>query len=162
MTDMEPFQNQLKVGDRVRVLATLDEGFILSTSFAWDGPDMTTPSMSYVLAGDSFDDEEYYSRELEVIEPVSVTTVTELELYLDEINEEDEDPADAENEEDYAGDEDEDAPASRAAFEAWLALRGLRTLGVRLDRAETNAEELARRLRAAGHSVRTSHRDLTR
>ncbi len=33
------------------------------------------------------------------------------------------------------------------AFEAWLALRGLRTLGVRLDRAETNAEELARRLR---------------
>ena len=108
MTDMEPFQNQLKVGDRVRVLDTLDEGFILSTSFAWDGPDMTTPSMSYVLAGDSFDDEEYYSRELEVIEPVSVTTVTELELYLDEINEEDEDPADAENEEDYAGDEDED------------------------------------------------------
>lgn len=31
-------------------------------------------------------------------------------------------------------------------FEAWLALRGLRTLGVRLDRAEANAAELARRL----------------
>ncbi len=34
-------------------------------------------------------------------------------------------------------------------FEAWLALRGLRTLDVRLDRAEANATELARRL--AGH-----------
>ncbi len=31
-------------------------------------------------------------------------------------------------------------------FEAWLALRGLRTLHVRLDRAEANAAELARRL----------------
>lgn len=31
-------------------------------------------------------------------------------------------------------------------FEAWLALRGLRTLGLRLDRAEANALELARRL----------------
>lgn len=106
MTDMEPFQNQLKVGDRVRVLDTLDEGFILSTSFAWDGPDMATPSMSYVLAGDAFDDEEYYSRELEVIEPVSVTTVTEIELYLDEINGDEEDPADAENEEEDEEDED--------------------------------------------------------
>lgn len=32
------------------------------------------------------------------------------------------------------------------AFEAWLALRGLRTLPVRLDRAEATAAELARRL----------------
>jgi len=31
-------------------------------------------------------------------------------------------------------------------FEAWLALRGLRTLHVRLDRAQANAAELARRL----------------
>jgi cystathionine gamma-synthase len=34
-------------------------------------------------------------------------------------------------------------------FEAWLALRGLRTLHVRLERAQSNAAELARRL--AGH-----------
>jgi cystathionine gamma-synthase len=32
------------------------------------------------------------------------------------------------------------------AFEAWLALRGLRTLHVRLDRAQQNARELVRRL----------------
>jgi cystathionine gamma-synthase len=32
------------------------------------------------------------------------------------------------------------------AFEAWLALRGLRTLHVRLDRAQSNAQELVRRL----------------
>lgn len=32
-------------------------------------------------------------------------------------------------------------------FEAWLALRGLRTLGVRLERAQASALELARRLR---------------
>lgn len=31
-------------------------------------------------------------------------------------------------------------------FEAWLALRGLRTLALRLDRSEANAHELARRL----------------
>lgn len=31
-------------------------------------------------------------------------------------------------------------------FEAWLALRGLRTLALRLDRAESSAAELARRL----------------
>ena len=31
-------------------------------------------------------------------------------------------------------------------FEAWLALRGLRTLPVRLERAQANAAELARRL----------------
>ncbi|HNM96852.1 MAG TPA: PLP-dependent transferase [Marmoricola sp.] len=35
------------------------------------------------------------------------------------------------------------------AFESWLALRGVRTLGVRLDRSEANATELANRL--AGH-----------
>lgn len=33
-------------------------------------------------------------------------------------------------------------------FEAWLALRGIRTLHVRLDRAEANARELVERLRA--------------
>jgi cystathionine gamma-synthase len=32
------------------------------------------------------------------------------------------------------------------AFETWLALRGLRTLHVRLDRAQANAQELVRRL----------------
>ncbi len=32
------------------------------------------------------------------------------------------------------------------AFEAWLALRGLRTLSVRVERAQANATELARRL----------------
>jgi cystathionine gamma-synthase len=32
-------------------------------------------------------------------------------------------------------------------FETWLALRGLRTLHVRLERAQANAEELVRRLR---------------
>jgi cystathionine gamma-synthase len=31
-------------------------------------------------------------------------------------------------------------------FEAWLALRGMRTLHVRLDRAQSNARELVRRL----------------
>jgi cystathionine gamma-synthase len=36
-------------------------------------------------------------------------------------------------------------------FEAWLALRGLRTLHVRLERAQSNAAELARRL--AGHHL---------
>ena len=34
-------------------------------------------------------------------------------------------------------------------FEAWLALRGLRTLPLRLERAQSNAQELVRRLR--GH-----------
>lgn len=33
-------------------------------------------------------------------------------------------------------------------FETWLALRGLRTLAVRMDRAQANAAELARRLAA--------------
>ncbi|HEX2896127.1 MAG TPA: PLP-dependent aspartate aminotransferase family protein [Marmoricola sp.] len=32
------------------------------------------------------------------------------------------------------------------AFEAWLAVRGMRTLGVRVERAQANARELARRL----------------
>ncbi len=32
-------------------------------------------------------------------------------------------------------------------FEAWLALRGLRTLALRVERAQTNAQELVRRLR---------------
>lgn len=34
------------------------------------------------------------------------------------------------------------------AFEAWLALRGLRTLPVRVERSQANARELARRLEA--------------
>jgi cystathionine gamma-synthase len=33
------------------------------------------------------------------------------------------------------------------AFEAWLALRGLRTLPLRIERAQANAQELVRRLR---------------
>ena len=37
------------------------------------------------------------------------------------------------------------------ALESYLALRGLRTLVVRLDRAETSASELARRLKAHPH-----------
>jgi cystathionine gamma-synthase len=36
--------------------------------------------------------------------------------------------------------------ATPGTFEAWLALRGLRTLHVRLERAQANAQELARRL----------------
>ncbi|HYO41513.1 MAG TPA: PLP-dependent transferase [Nocardioidaceae bacterium] len=39
--------------------------------------------------------------------------------------------------------------ATPGTFETWLALRGLRTLHVRLERAQANAQELARRL--AGH-----------
>jgi cystathionine gamma-synthase len=38
--------------------------------------------------------------------------------------------------------------ATPGTLEAWLALRGLRTLAVRLDRAEGSAQELARRLGA--------------
>jgi len=41
-----------------------------------------------------------------------------------------------------------DHGAIPGAFDAFLALRGLRTLAVRLDRAEASAEELARRLAA--------------
>jgi len=37
------------------------------------------------------------------------------------------------------------------AFEAWLALRGLRTLPLRVERAQANAQELVRRLRGAPH-----------
>ena len=37
--------------------------------------------------------------------------------------------------------------ATPGTLEAWLALRGLRTLHVRLDRAQENAQELVRRLR---------------
>jgi cystathionine gamma-synthase len=36
--------------------------------------------------------------------------------------------------------------ATPGTFEAWLALRGLRTLHVRLERAQANAQELVRRL----------------
>jgi cystathionine gamma-synthase len=39
------------------------------------------------------------------------------------------------------------------AMETWLAVRGLRTLHVRLDRAEANAKELHRRLSASRHVV---------
>jgi cystathionine gamma-synthase len=38
-------------------------------------------------------------------------------------------------------------------METWLAVRGMRTLHVRLDRAETNAKELHRRLSASRHVV---------
>jgi cystathionine gamma-synthase len=37
------------------------------------------------------------------------------------------------------------------AFEAWLALRGLRTLPLRIERAQDNARELVRRLAGAPH-----------
>lgn len=43
------------------------------------------------------------------------------------------------------------------AFEAFLALRGLRTLAVRLDRAEASAGELARRLAAHPHVTRVAY-----
>ena len=39
--------------------------------------------------------------------------------------------------------------ATPGTFETWLALRGLRTLHVRLERAQANAQELVRRLRRA-------------
>ncbi len=39
------------------------------------------------------------------------------------------------------------------AMETWLATRGIRTLHVRLDRAESNAKELHRRLSASRHIV---------
>ena len=42
-------------------------------------------------------------------------------------------------------------------FEAWLALRGLRTLHLRVERAQANAQELVRRLaRAPGASRRSA------
>jgi cystathionine gamma-synthase len=43
------------------------------------------------------------------------------------------------------------------AFDAFLALRGLRTLAVRLDRAEASAGELARRLAANPHIARVDY-----
>ena len=49
-----------------------------------------------------------------------------------------------------------DQGAAPGALEAFLALRGLRTLAVRLDRAEASASELARRL-AAHPTVATVH-----
>ena len=44
-----------------------------------------------------------------------------------------------------------------SAFDAFLALRGLRTLAVRLDRAEASAQELARRLAAHPHVARVNY-----
>jgi len=41
--------------------------------------------------------------------------------------------------------------ATPSATDAYLALRGMRTLALRVDRAESNARELARRL--AGHPL---------
>jgi len=43
------------------------------------------------------------------------------------------------------------------AFDAFLALRGLRTLAVRLDRAEASAAELARRLTSHPHVARVNY-----
>ena len=43
------------------------------------------------------------------------------------------------------------------AFDAFLALRGLRTLAVRLDRAEASAAELARRLASREHVTRVHY-----
>jgi cystathionine gamma-synthase len=43
------------------------------------------------------------------------------------------------------------------AFDAFLALRGLRTLAVRLDRAEASAAELARRLASHPHVARVHY-----
>lgn len=42
-------------------------------------------------------------------------------------------------------------------FEAWLALRGLRTLAVRLDRAESNAAEIASRLMGSAEISRVRY-----
>ena len=47
------------------------------------------------------------------------------------------------------------------AFDAFLALRGLRTLAVRLDRAEASAAELARRLAAHPHVARVNYPGLS-
>ena len=54
--------------------------------------------------------------------------------------------------------------ATPGALEALLALRGLRTLALRLDRGQANAGELARRLEAhpAVSRVRSSTRSRTR
>jgi cystathionine gamma-synthase len=50
-----------------------------------------------------------------------------------------------------------DHGAVPGGLEAYLALRGLRTLAVRLDRAETSAAELARRLAAHRHVTRVHY-----
>jgi cystathionine gamma-synthase len=50
-----------------------------------------------------------------------------------------------------------DHGAIPGALEAFLALRGLRTLAVRLDRAEASAAELARRLEAHPHVARVHY-----
>ena len=50
-----------------------------------------------------------------------------------------------------------DHGAIPGAFDAFLALRGLRTLAVRLDRAEASAAELARRLAAHPHVARVNY-----
>lgn len=50
-----------------------------------------------------------------------------------------------------------DHGAVPGALEAFLALRGLRTLAVRLDRAEASASELARRLASHPHVARVNY-----
>ena len=50
-----------------------------------------------------------------------------------------------------------DHGAIPGAFDAFLALRGLRTLAVRLDRAEASAGELARRLASHPHVARVHY-----
>jgi len=50
-----------------------------------------------------------------------------------------------------------DHGAVPGGLEAFLALRGLRTLAVRLDRAETSAGELARRLASHRHVARVNY-----
>ncbi len=50
-----------------------------------------------------------------------------------------------------------DHGAIPGALEAFLATRGLRTLGVRLDRAEASAGELARRLASHPHVARVNY-----
>ena len=50
-----------------------------------------------------------------------------------------------------------DHGAIPGAFDAFLALRGLRTMAVRLDRAEASAMELARRLASHPHVARVNY-----
>ena len=51
--------------------------------------------------------------------------------------------------------------ATAGPFEAWLALRGIRTLAVRMDRAQAGALELARRLQAHPAVGRVHHPGLS-
>ena len=125
--DISAFADSIKIGSRVRILDTQEEGYVLSTSFSW--AEGGVPSVSYVVVGpdvadedtDEYEDEEapeYLASELEVLEDASLVTVTELAEYLaslagdddynedDEEDEEEEDPADAENEEEDEEDED--------------------------------------------------------